>query len=174
MKTVVTAPVSGSGPVHGRSCRGLSPQTLITLTQECHGRELLRCLVRTIASPFVSYCVSSRDPFYSEPQYPAYKTATIKSEISAQRGSFGDGYPADIRRSFARTSRPKTSVRALEMLEKQAFGRGHPTTLRDFQKLRIGKTHNTLLEFSAPVNKIWPRTDSTTESWGGFHMQELL
>ena len=36
---------------------------------------------------------------------------------------FWDGYPADIGGSFAR---PKTSVRALKILEKQAFGRGHP------------------------------------------------
>ena len=38
----------------------------------------------------------------------------------------GDGYPADIRGSFARMSRPITSVRALKILEKQAFGRGYP------------------------------------------------
>ena len=47
-------------------------------------------------------------------------------EKSAQRGSFGDGQPADIRGSFARMSRPKTSVRAVKILEKQAFQRGHP------------------------------------------------
>ena len=40
--------------------------------------------------------------------------------------SFGDGYPADIRGSFARMSRPKTWVRVLKIREKQAFGRGHP------------------------------------------------
>ena len=50
----------------------------------------------------------------------------VRSKKSAQRGSFGDGCPADIRGSFARISRPKTSVRALKILEKQAFGRGHP------------------------------------------------
>ena len=50
----------------------------------------------------------------------------IKNEKSAQRGSFLDGYPADIRGSLARISRPKTSVRALKMLEKQALVRGHP------------------------------------------------
>ena len=50
----------------------------------------------------------------------------IKNKKSAQRGSFWDGHPADIRGSFARTSRPKTSVRALKILEKQGFGRGHP------------------------------------------------
>ena len=37
---------------------------------------------------------------------------------SAQRGRFWDGYPADIRGSFARISRPKTSVRVLKTLEK--------------------------------------------------------
>ena len=50
----------------------------------------------------------------------------VKNEKSAQRVSFWDGHPADIRGSFARISRPKTSVRALKILEKQAFGRGHP------------------------------------------------
>ena len=54
----------------------------------------------------------------------------IKNEKSAQRGSFRAGYPADIRGSFARISRPKTSVRALKILEKQAFGRGHPWARR--------------------------------------------
>ena len=32
--------------------------------------ELLRCLLWTISSPFVNYCVSSRDPFYSDPNTP--------------------------------------------------------------------------------------------------------
>ena len=51
----------------------------------------------------------------------------IKNEKSAQRGSFWDGHPADIRGSFVRISRPKTSVRAVKILEKkQAFRRGHP------------------------------------------------
>ena len=50
----------------------------------------------------------------------------LKNEKSAQRGSFWDGHPADIRGSFARISRPKTSVRAVKILEKQAFGRGYP------------------------------------------------
>ena len=50
----------------------------------------------------------------------------IKNEKAAQRGSFWDEYPADIRGSFARIFRPKTSVRAVKILEKQAFRRGHP------------------------------------------------
>ena len=50
----------------------------------------------------------------------------FENKKSAQRGSFWDGYPVDIRGSFARISRPKTSVRALKILEKQAFGRGYP------------------------------------------------
>ena len=50
----------------------------------------------------------------------------VENEKSAQRGSFWDGYPADIRVSFTRISRPKTSVRALKILGKQAFGRGYP------------------------------------------------
>ena len=44
--------------------------------------------------------------------------AILKNEKSAQRVSFWDGYPADIRGSFARISRPKTSVRVLKTLEK--------------------------------------------------------
>ena len=43
----------------------------------------------------------------------------FKSEISAQRG---EGYPADIRGSFARISRPKSSVRALKILENKHLG----------------------------------------------------
>ena len=46
----------------------------------------------------------------------------LKNEKAAQRGSFRAGFPADIRGSFARISRPKTSVRVLEVLGKQAFG----------------------------------------------------
>ena len=38
----------------------------------------------------------------------------LKNGKSAQRGSFWDGHVADIWGSFARISRPKTSVRALE------------------------------------------------------------
>ena len=56
----------------------------------------------------------------------AEKLTHFKNEKSAQRGSFRAGYPADIRGSFARISRPKTSVRSLKILEKQAFGRGYP------------------------------------------------
>ena len=37
----------------------------------------------------------------------------IGDEKAAQRGSFRAGYPADIRGSFARISRHKTSIRAL-------------------------------------------------------------
>ena len=54
------------------------------------------------------------------------KTLNFKNEKSAQRGSFWDGHPADIWRSFARISRPKNSVWAVKILEKQAFRRGHP------------------------------------------------
>ena len=55
------------------------------------------------------------------------KFATLlKNKRSAQRGSFRHGYPADIRGTFARISLPKSSVRALKIVENQAFGRGHP------------------------------------------------
>ena len=45
----------------------------------------------------------------------------IKKEKSAQRGSFWNGYPANIQGPFARISRPKTSVRALKILEKTSI-----------------------------------------------------
>ena len=75
------------------------------------------------------------------------KTSLLfKNKISAQRVSFWDGYPADIRGSFARISRPKTSVRALKILENKHLGADihdpkarTSTTLRDFQKLRSEK-----------------------------------
>ena len=71
----------------------------------------------------------------------------IKNKKSAQRGSFWDAYPADIRGSFARISRPNTSVRALEMLEKNKHLGADihdpkartSMTPRDFQKLRSEK-----------------------------------
>ena len=78
-------------------------------------------------------------PNTSSPRYEKYRfwasmsslswtlhSRTKLNIISAQRGSFWDGHPADIRGSFARISRPKTSVRVLKILEKQAFGRGYP------------------------------------------------
>ena len=68
----------------------------------------------------------------------------------AQRGSFWDGHPADIRGSFARISRdsrPRTSVRAVKILEKQAFWRGHPWpegadvhSAKGFPKTSVRKT----------------------------------
>ena len=75
--------------------------------------------------------------FAAEPSEFSFRNSTLEAvfrplpnynqkEKSAQRGSFWDGYPADIQGSFARISRPKTSVRALKTLEKQAFGRGYP------------------------------------------------
>ena len=81
----------------------------------------------------------------------------LRNEKSAQRGSLGDGYPADIRGSFARISRRKTSVRALKMLEKNKHLGADihdpkartATTLRDFQKLRSEKLW---AEFSFPKN----------------------
>ena len=81
----------------------------------------------------------------------------VKNEKSAQRGSFRAGYPADIRGSFARISRPKTSVRALKILEKNKHLGADihdpkvrtSTTLRDFQKLRSEKLW---AEFSFPIS----------------------
>ena len=70
-------------------------------------------------------------------------------EKSAQRlakRKIGDGYPAEIQGSFARISRPKTSVRALKVLENKHLGADihdpkarTSTTLRDFQQLRSEK-----------------------------------
>ena len=80
----------------------------------------------------------------------------IKNEKSAQRGSFRDGRPADIRGSFVRISRAKTSVRALETLENKHFGADirdpkarTSTTPRGFQKLRSEKLW---AEFSFPTS----------------------
>ena len=71
----------------------------------------------------------------------------IRNGKAAQRGSFRAGYPADIWGSFARISRTKTSVRALETLGKQANWRGHPwregADVRDpkgFPKTSVRKT----------------------------------
>ena len=56
---------------------------------------------------------------------PCYKL--LKNEKSAPKEEVSvDGHPADIRGPFARISRPKTSVRAAKIQEKQAFRRGHP------------------------------------------------
>ena len=75
----------------------------------------------------------------------------IKNKKSAQRGSFRAGYPADIRGSFAQISRPKTSVRALEILENKHLGADiHP---RDLQKLRSEKLW---AEFSFPTTLATP------------------
>ena len=70
----------------------------------------------------------------------------FKNEKLAQRGSFRDGYPVDIRKSFARISRAKTSARALETLENKHFGADihdpkarTSTTLRGCQELRSEK-----------------------------------
>ena len=49
-----------------------------------------------------------------------------RTKNQPQRGNFWEGHPADIQGSFVRISRPKTSVRAVKILEKQAFRRGHP------------------------------------------------
>ena len=79
---------------------------------------------------------------------------SYENENSAQRVSFWDGYPADIRGSFARIFRPKTSVRALKILENKHLGADihdpkarTSTTLRDFRKLRSEKLW---AEFSFP------------------------
>ena len=80
---------------------------------------------------------------------------SFKNENSAQRGSFWDGYPADIRGSFARMSWRKTSVRALKIVEqnKHLGADIHDlkvrtsTTLRDFHRLRSEKLW---AEFSFP------------------------
>ena len=76
----------------------------------------------------------------------------IKNEKSAQRGSFRAGYPADIRGSFARISRPNTSVRVLKKNKHLGADIHDPkartsTTLRDFQELRSEKLW---AEFSFP------------------------
>ena len=74
---------------------------------------------------------------------------------TAQRGGFWDGYLVDIQGSFARISRPKTSVRALEILKKEQHvgvdihdpKARTSTSLRDLQKLR---SEELWAEFSFP------------------------
>ena len=88
---------------------------------------------------------------------PSLKIVTnFKTEKSAQRGSFWDGYPADIRGSFARICRPKTSVMVLEVLSKQAFGRGHPSPegvdVHDPKGLPIISVRKTLSRIFVPQN----------------------
>ena len=46
---------------------------------------------------------------------------------NGKSGTFQDGCPADIHGSFAGYPSPKTSVRAINVLEKQAFWRRHPS-----------------------------------------------
>ena len=82
---------------------------------------------------------------------------------------FRAGYPADIRGSFARISRPKTSVRALQVLEKQAFWArtSHdpkartsttPGDLRNFGSDKLWA------EFSFPIDWIRTNYQYSTES----------
>ena len=60
----------------------------------------------------------------------------------------GGGHPADIWGSFARITRPKTSVRVVKILEKNKHVSADihdpkartSTTLRDFQKDSVRKT----------------------------------
>ena len=91
------------------------------------------------------------------PPKPRENKLFFKNEKSAQRGSFWDGHPADIQGSFARISRPKTSVRSVKILDKkkQGFRRGHPwpegADVHDpkrFPKLRSEKLW---AEFSFPI-----------------------
>ena len=49
-----------------------------------------------------------------------------KEKKTAQRESFRAGCAADVHGSFVRTSWVKNFGQALETMEKQAFGRGHP------------------------------------------------
>ena len=95
--------------------------------------------------------------------------AHFKNEKSARRGSFWDGYPADIRGPFARISRPKTSVRAVKILEKNKYFGADihdpkartSTTLRGFQKLR---QRNFGLTFSCLPFRLGDLAPSTRKS----------
>ena len=49
-----------------------------------------------------------------------------RTKNQPKKDFFGDGSPADIRESFTRISRPKTSVRAFKILEKTTICVGHP------------------------------------------------
>ena len=85
----------------------------------------------------------------------------IKNGKSVQRGSYWDGHPANIPGSFARMSRPKTSVRAVKILAKKNkhFGADihdpkarTSTTLRSgFSKPRFWGTYDYVLHPGFPV-----------------------
>ena len=101
-------------------------------------RKLLRILGSAVHSALRAPQSREAYMFAKAPFYPGISTvcgvtfcgcvlgATLQErKISPKRKLWGwisRGHPG----SFARTSRPKTSVRALKILEKQAFGRGHP------------------------------------------------
>ena len=67
-------------------------------------------------------------------------------KISPKR-KFLDGYPADIRGSFARISRPKTSVRVLKSAQRGSFWDGYPADIRgSFARISRPKTSVRVLE----------------------------
>ena len=84
----------------------------------------------------------------------AQPDSNFRNDKSAQKRKFGDGYPADIRGSFARISRPKTSVRSSKYWKNKHLGADiddpkarTSTTLRDFQNIR---SKNFGLNFCSP------------------------
>ena len=66
----------------------------------------------------VCHCSCSQD------MQPPLELSRTKNQPKEE--VLGADIPRTSRGSFARISRPKTSVRAVKILEKQAFRRGHP------------------------------------------------
>ena len=93
----------------------------------------------------------------------------IKKAKSAQRESFGDGYPSDIRVSFARISWPKTSVRALKMLDKDD-NQGSPRQTKP-KKCRFASRFANLFSWIRRVSGKTRRIHEnrcSSRIWGGF------
>ena len=69
---------------------------------------------------------NTRESPQIRPKSPSPETL-VRDAKTAQRERFRAGYPADVLGSFVRTSRVKKLGQALQILERQAFGRGSPS-----------------------------------------------
>ena len=149
------SPRGSAGVYHANiTARGESMFPSERDTQACWAASRRSCL---LAHP-LRHCRPWRSwgsAFLKSP--PTSGRPPLKNKKSAQRGSFWDGHPADIRGSFARISRPKNSVRAVKILEKQAFRRGHPWPEgADVHGLKgFPKTQKSLGVHKILVRKIW-------------------
>ena len=109
----------GGGVLRRKGVEGGGPQSGAWGQTHIWGYSTFPCVTHT-HNRLSGLGLAALDPIASKVQQ------IVKNEKPAQRGSFWDGCPADIRGSFARISRPKTSVSGVKILEKQAFWRGRP------------------------------------------------